>query len=519
MQDFVAQAGDPTGTGQGGDSIHRLLDAAASRYFEREVRPKLSNSKKGTLSMAGSEYGHASQVFGKVVDGFDTLDSINDSFVDCYNRPFTNIRWNDGWNWIWSRRGITSTQLSTLNTLLDPIILTEGRDESVWLLDPNNGFTVNKTRIHLDNASLPDAYISTRWCRFIPKKVNIFVWRALRDRLPTRWNLSNKGVEIESILCPSCSSSPETIHHSLWTCSLATCVWLKVFSWLDLPYPTPSSLEDVFAYVDQLHVHNDRKLMLHAIFGVVLWTLWSFRNHLIFNSHPMARNEIFDKVEIIRLEYERTKLSEEELSEQIRATDARCSATLLEILGDLPHRDIKPEENVLFVCKLNPKTIDESLAKAFSFYGRVKSAKVVFDRKTGESKRFGFVEFETKKACEDAYIKIQRKSMYVDGQKVLVDFSQSTAKSWGRFEQERPRGALAAGAGHSRNLHEEIRHNIFSERQKKQEKRASYDRVRKERLHRSPDRGSKHSYSWKNDRRGSRWGLDSSDNDDESSWE
>ncbi|PWA87205.1 RNA-directed DNA polymerase, eukaryota [Artemisia annua] len=147
-----------------------------------------------------------------------------------------------------------------------------------------------------DNASLPDAYISTRWCRFVPKKVNIFVWRALRDRLPTRWNLSNKGVEIESILCPSCSSSPETIHHSLWTCSLATCVWLKVFSWLDLPYPTPSSLEDVFAYVDQLHVHNDRKLMLHAIFGVVLWTLWSFRNHLIFNSHPMARNEIFDKV-------------------------------------------------------------------------------------------------------------------------------------------------------------------------------------------------------------------------------
>ena len=214
---------------------------------------------------------------------------------DCMVRD----RWNDGWNWIWSRPipgGITSTQLSTLTTLLDPIILTEGRDEWVWLLDPNNGFTVKKTCIHLDNASLPDAYISTRWCRFIPKKVNIFVWRALRDRLPTRWNLSNKGVEIESILCPTCSSSPETIQHSLWTCSLATCVWLKVFSWLDLLYPTPSSLQDVFAYVDQLHIHNDRKLMLQAIFGVVLWTLWSFRNHLIFNSHPMARNEIFDKV-------------------------------------------------------------------------------------------------------------------------------------------------------------------------------------------------------------------------------
>ncbi|GKE35419.1 RNA-directed DNA polymerase, eukaryota [Tanacetum coccineum] len=188
-------------------------------------------------------------------------------------------RRNGGWNWIWSRPisgGNTSTQLSTLNTLLDPIILSESLDEWVWLLDPNNEFSVKKTRIHLYNALPPDAFISTRRCPFIPKKVNIFIWRALRDRLPTRWNLSNKGVELDSILCPNCSASPETIHHSLWECSLATCVWAKVFSWLDLPFPSPSLLQDVYVYVDQLHIQKDMKLMLHAIFGVVLWTLWSF---------------------------------------------------------------------------------------------------------------------------------------------------------------------------------------------------------------------------------------------------
>ncbi|GJV08793.1 reverse transcriptase domain-containing protein [Tanacetum coccineum] len=131
---------------------------------------------------------------------------------DCMVRD----RWNGGWNWIWSRPisgGNTSTQLSTLNTLIDPVILSESPDEWVWLLDPNNEFSVKKTCIHLDNALLPDAFISTRWCPFIPKKVNIFIWRALRD---------------------------QTIHHSLWECSLATCIWAKVFSWLDLPYPSPS---------------------------------------------------------------------------------------------------------------------------------------------------------------------------------------------------------------------------------------------------------------------------------------
>ncbi|GKD23756.1 RNA-directed DNA polymerase, eukaryota [Tanacetum coccineum] len=170
------------------------------------------------------------------------------------------------------------------------------RDEWVWLLDPNNGFTVKKTRIHLDDASLPDASISTRWCRFIPKKVNIFVWRALRDRLPTRWNLSIKGVELEYIICPNCSSSPETVQHSLWACIHATYIWHKVFTWLDLPYTSPASLPDVYAYVDQLHFQKDRKLMLEAIFDVVLWTLWSFRNNLIFSNLHSARNEIFDKI-------------------------------------------------------------------------------------------------------------------------------------------------------------------------------------------------------------------------------
>ncbi|GKB84996.1 hypothetical protein Tco_0957268 [Tanacetum coccineum] len=63
---------------------------------------------------------------------------------DCMVRD----RWNGGWNWIWSRPisdGNTSTQLSTLNTLIDPIILSESPDEWVWLLDPNNEFSVKKT--------------------------------------------------------------------------------------------------------------------------------------------------------------------------------------------------------------------------------------------------------------------------------------------------------------------------------------------------------------------------------------
>ncbi|GJY70812.1 RNA-directed DNA polymerase, eukaryota [Tanacetum coccineum] len=188
---------------------------------------------------------------------------------DCMVRD----KWNDGWNWIWSRLisgGTTSIQLSNLSTLLNSIILTEARDEWMMLLFWTPPY-------QLDG-------------------VDLFRRKSTSSYSVLSVNISIKGVELESIICPNCSSSLETVQHSLWACIHATCVWHKVFTWLDLPYTSPASLQDVYAYIDQLHFQKDRKLMLESIFGVVLWTLWSFQNNLIFSNLHSARNEIFDKI-------------------------------------------------------------------------------------------------------------------------------------------------------------------------------------------------------------------------------
>ena len=49
--------------------------------------------------------------------------------------------------------------------------------------------------------------------------------------------------------------------------------------------------------------------------------------------------------------------AEEDAQEKLRRErEARAQALTLEIVGDLPFAEVKPPENVLFVCKLNPVT-------------------------------------------------------------------------------------------------------------------------------------------------------------------
>lgn len=56
-------------------------------------------------------------------------------------------------------------------------------------------------------------------------------------------------------------------------------------------------------------------------------------------------------------EVELEEAAQEEAREKLRRErEARAQALTLEIVGDLPYAEVKPPENILFVCKLNPVT-------------------------------------------------------------------------------------------------------------------------------------------------------------------
>lgn len=76
-------------------------------------------------------------------------------------------------------------------------------------------------------------------------------------------------------------------------------------------------------------------------------------------------------------------LDAEEVQRRIREKELRSKAVVLQMLGDIKDADARPPENVLFVCKLHPRTEDADLELVFSRFGEVLMCHVVRDRKTG----------------------------------------------------------------------------------------------------------------------------------------
>jgi RNA recognition motif-containing protein len=56
----------------------------------------------------------------------------------------------------------------------------------------------------------------------------------------------------------------------------------------------------------------------------------------------------------------------------------------------------------LFVAKLNPESTSEDLQKLFAHYGHVSAVRVIIDKETGNSKRYGFVEMPNETEAKEA---------------------------------------------------------------------------------------------------------------------
>ncbi|GJT84525.1 RNA-directed DNA polymerase, eukaryota, reverse transcriptase zinc-binding domain protein [Tanacetum coccineum] len=157
------------------------------------------------------------------------------------------------------RGGAEQTQFQLLKEKVEGYVLVNKNDRWVWSLEGSGDFSVSSVRKLIDGVTLPEVSSMTRWIKAVPIKVNVHTWKVKLDCLPTRLNISRRGMDIDSILCPMCGKAVESTRHIFFTCEISTQILRKIAHWWDIEYEEVSSYEDWLDWLLKIRLSRNHK--------------------------------------------------------------------------------------------------------------------------------------------------------------------------------------------------------------------------------------------------------------------
>ncbi|GJS27467.1 RNA-directed DNA polymerase, eukaryota [Tanacetum coccineum] len=134
------------------------------------------------------------------------------------------------------RGGIEQNQFDSLVELVHSVTIVPLAHKWNWNLESIGIFSVASARRRIDEICLPNIGEETRWVKCVPIKINVLAWKIKTDALPTRFNISRRGIDIQDMSCPICDNAIESSDHLLFRCGLVRDIAKKVLSWWNLDH-------------------------------------------------------------------------------------------------------------------------------------------------------------------------------------------------------------------------------------------------------------------------------------------
>ena len=139
----------------------------------------------------------------------------------------------------------------------------------------------------------PSPILSKIWKGFVPLRIEIFSWLAIREKINTKQKLVSLNILLESEAhCLFCNSSMENASHLLLHCYFEKSLWNWWCELWNLSWVSPTSIELAFVQWSFPSRNKFFKKVWSAIFPIILWTIWKERNERVFMNKVSSSIEI-----------------------------------------------------------------------------------------------------------------------------------------------------------------------------------------------------------------------------------
>ncbi|GKB27367.1 RNA-directed DNA polymerase, eukaryota, partial [Tanacetum coccineum] len=169
-----------------------------------------------------------------------------------------------------ARSGIEEMQLNSLAEISRMTTLVPCEDRYVWTLESDGVFSVAS----------------------IQKEMGIVKSNAL----PTRFNISRRGMDIDSIVCPICNAGVESTNHIFFQCVVVRHIMRKISSWWNIDYSDVNSYEEWRVWLVSIRIQSKLKGVLEGVYYGLWWYMWNFCNKLLFDKKIPEKALIFDNL-------------------------------------------------------------------------------------------------------------------------------------------------------------------------------------------------------------------------------
>ncbi|XP_022014806.1 uncharacterized protein LOC110914313 [Helianthus annuus] len=189
--------------------------------------------------------------------------------------------------WLWKHDpepGVEFSELISLQSAMSSVSLNGSADRWKWLGSHSGLFSVGAAKAALSGPIVADNVFVVDWCKWVPRKCNLFVWRAEMNRIPSMDNLARRGVPVVDGLCPLCRDEAESVEHLFTSCFFSVILWQKISQWCKIPPIFAFSFRDLLEIHKASYIDASKRLVIQGIIIVSCWCLWQARNKVVFSN-------------------------------------------------------------------------------------------------------------------------------------------------------------------------------------------------------------------------------------------